>query len=260
VLLLIVALAVFALRGPLPGPVIAQEEDPTATPVPGTPTPVPDTPTPTPVTPTPTPVPATPTPGPAPTAAVIRHVTTDCVGFPPTSANVTFVWDHALSAFSQFLDLSIVDNNFAPGTFSAAGPLHPSVGQLSWHGLLPGVAHYWRVNAWTPDGWLTSATGAFVPCGPPSIRFITYTCVGGGLANVTFHWAYSSPHGDQWLDLSVFNNNFAPGTFLGAGPLSPVAGQLTWTGILANVDHFWRINTLFWTWFPSQTGHFRAVC
>jgi hypothetical protein len=262
VLLVLVALAVFAVRGGGSGEILATQETPTpdATETPTTPSPTPETPTPTPGTPTPTVTPtATPVPV-APAPAVLGFPAAQCIGFPPVSATVTFTWQKASASFSQWLDLSIFDNNFAPGTFLAAGPIHPDTEQVVWTGILPGIPHFWRINAWTPEGWKTSATGAFVPCGPPSLRFISYSCIGGGRANVTFHWAASSPHGSQWLDLSVFNNDFAFGTFLAAGPLSPFAQELTWPGILANVDHFWRINALIWGWNPSQTFGFRAVC
>jgi hypothetical protein len=191
--------------------------------------------------------------------AVLQFPNTACVGFPPSHANVTFQWQSAQGALFQFVDLSLSDH-FAPGTFLGAG-LSGAANQLTWNGLLPGRLHFWRVNALTPEGWVTSATGAFVPCGSPQLLAPTYTCIGGGRVTIHFRWAPSSPPAAvQWLDLTLFNNNFVFGTFLGAGPLPGTTSSLSWTGILANTPHFWRVNSLFWTWFPSPTGSFIAFC
>jgi hypothetical protein len=191
--------------------------------------------------------------------AVLGFPTTQCIGFPSVSATVTFHWQPAEGAVFQFLDISL-SSHFAPGTFLGAGPLSPFAGQLTWAGILPNHAHFWRVNALTPQGWVTSAVGAFTPCANPIILTPTYVCTGGGRATVTFHWAPSSPPGLQWLDLSLFNNGFVPGTFLAAGPLHPATQAISWPGILANTVHFWRVNALIWGWNPSATGSFIAFC
>lgn len=195
-------------------------------------------------------------------AATLAFPTTQCVNFPPTGAVVSFTWQPAQGATVQWLDLSLSDNNFAPGTFLGAGPLDPATGALTWAGLLPGRPHFWRVNALTPSGWVTSATGAFVPCGGPAIRSVDWSCTGGGTAVVRFHWAPASSAGSfQFLDLTLFDNGFVPGTFLGMGPLSPTLQDGTWVGILANRQHFWRVNELsVFGWSPTQTGTFVASC
>ena len=196
-------------------------------------------------------------------AAVLGFPTTQCVNFPPTSVNVTFTFQPAAGALVQWLDLSLFDNGFVPGTFLGAGPLTPDGTTVVWQGLRPGLPHFWRVNALTPGGWVTSTTGAFVPCGAPALRTtaLTYACTGNGRADVTFRWAAGAPAGLlQFLDLTLFDNGFVPGTFLGAGPLSPTAQELTWRGLLANTVHFWRVNSLIFGWNASLTGSFVAVC
>ena len=71
----------------------------------------------------------------------------------------------------------------------------------------------------------------------------------------------------QWLDLSLFANNFAKGTFLGTNnpPYTSSASYTTGTGGIGPLDpakpHYWRINTHFLgdnaaTWYPSATGVF----
>ncbi len=194
-------------------------------------------------------------------AATLNFPSAQCAGFPPSSATVTFSWQPPQGAFFYFLDLSLSDNNFVPGTFLGAGPLAPGTSTLTWQGLIPGLPHFWRVNAFTPDGWVTSATGAFVPCGGPALRGIDYSCLGNGTASVRFHWAPGSPAGTlQFLDLTLFNNGFVPGTFLGGGPLPPTQQDLTWVGILANMQTYWRVNDLIWGWNATPTGSFVAAC
>ena len=89
------------------------------------------------------------------------------------------------------------------------------------------------------------------------------TCTTGDpRATTLFFWRpaprYRFPdHGngiDQWVDLSLSNNGFQPGTFVS----QHVGGQsdLIWTGLLANSVHYWRVNT--WDgvhWHASPTYH-----
>jgi hypothetical protein len=193
-------------------------------------------------------------------AAMLEPPETLCLGFPSTSATVTFKWEDAKGEFFQFLDISIFDNNFAPGTFIGIGPLDSLTKSLSVGGVLPGVPHFWRINALTADGWVASATGAFVPCGGPALRSATYQCTGGGLATVRFRFAAASPPGPTFLDLSLQDNGFILGTFLGLGPVATGTQEVVWPGILANRVHYWRVNSLLLGWQPSATGSFIAFC
>jgi hypothetical protein len=236
----------------------------TDTPVP-TNTPVPtDTPVP---TSTPTTVPATPTatatPQPA-TVPLLNFPTSQCVGsFPfPSSANVTFSWTGPQNVSEVHLDLTQFDNNFQTGTFATA-VLSPGTTSFTWLGLTPGQAYQFRVVGVGLDGNnVSSDIVRFTPCGTQRLLILAYVCTGGGRATVTFRWApTSSPALLQYLDLTLFNNNFAPGTFLGAGAMPPSQQDLIWPGILANVQHFFRVNELtVFGWGPSQTGTFIAFC
>lgn len=189
-------------------------------------------------------------------------------GFPSASRQyctpalgVTFTWTSSGDG-PQWLDLSLADNGFAPGTFVSVGPLAAGVAQFDWVGLAMGRVHFVRVNTLTAAGWQASPTASFVTgvCAGPSpaqlgavIPYCNFTTLLGG-----FNWTPSQPSGlVQWLDLSTYNNDFAPGTFVLAGPLSGDANSFTWTGLLANQTHFWRVNT--WTdatWVTSGTGSF----
>jgi hypothetical protein len=51
------------------------------------------------------------------------------------------------------------------------------------------------------------------------------------------------------------NNGFAPGTFVGAGPVA--GSSFTWYGLARGATHFWRVNTLTpGGWASSNTGSF----
>lgn len=81
------------------------------------------------------------------------------------------------------------------------------------------------------------------------------TCANGS-ASVTFSWTPGSGV-VQWLDISLYNNGFAGGTFLGAGPMGLGQSSLTWNGIKPGLVHYWRVNTLTSAgWIASATGQF----
>jgi hypothetical protein len=161
-----------------------------------------------------------------------------------------------------YLDLSVFDNDMADGTYFSVA-LAPGTTSYTWNGLQPGIAHFWRVTAMGLNGdWVTSGFGQFTPCGTQRLLTVVYDCTSGSRATVTFRWApTSSPGLFQFLDLSLFNNDFAPGTFLGAGPLQGSSQALTWPAILANATHYFRVNTFtIFGWGPSLTGTFVARC
>jgi hypothetical protein len=80
------------------------------------------------------------------------------------TAQVTFLWTPVEGAFEQWLDLSLVDNGFAAGTFGAFGPMSALDDLVYWEGLMPGRPYYWRVNSRTAAGWVPSQTAAFRAC------------------------------------------------------------------------------------------------
>jgi hypothetical protein len=61
--------------------------------------------------------------------------------------------------------------------------------------------------------------------------------------SVTFQWEPSGK-GEQWTDISLFANDFAAGTFIGAGPFNSKVGQITWDGLMLGRTHYLRVNTL----------------
>jgi hypothetical protein len=50
--------------------------------------------------------------------------------------------------------------------------------------------------------------------------------------------------GEQWADLSLRDNGFAPGTFLSLGPMGRDQSVLVWDGVMPATWHYLRINTL----------------
>src|SRR5581483_8262554 len=96
----------------------------------------------------------------APALHAVRSQT--CVA---NAASVKFEWQPMAGATQQWVDLSVNDNGFAAGSFIGYGPLGANSSSMTWSNLEPGTAHFWRVNARTATGWVTSETGTFVPCG-----------------------------------------------------------------------------------------------
>ncbi len=191
--------------------------------------------------------------------AALRFPSSDCSG---STATVTFAWTPVAGATAQYLDLTLFDNGFADGTFVGAGPLAGTANSLAWGGITKGLPHIWRVNALTPAGWVTSATGAFVPCGGPALLWGPLTCTSANDATLNFRWAALSPPGSmQYLDLG-FDPSFAPGSYVGVGPLPSDLGAYEWRGIQANAWTYFRLNTLTadGQWHSSQTGAFYGEC
>jgi hypothetical protein len=81
------------------------------------------------------------------------------------------------------------------------------------------------------------------------------TCFPDGTASVVFSWSAVAGAQVYWVDISVFDNGFAPNTFLGA--TSGVSTSLRWDGIQAITPHVWRVNALTaGGWETSATGAF----
>jgi hypothetical protein len=84
---------------------------------------------------------------------------------------------------------------------------------------------------------------------------LLFECRPGATVRVYLRWT-SSHQGAQWVDLSL-NNDFAPGTFLGAGPLPSEQASFVWDGLSPGTWHFVRVNTLTAAgWFASPTMFF----
>jgi beta-lactamase class A len=129
------------------------------------------------LTPTRTPTPrvsptprATPTPPIQPVAAQGPGImVAECRGSGANSVRVFFLWNPSRAGI-QFLDLSMFNNGFAPGTFIGAGPLPKDRWGFVWDGLRQGSTHYARVNTLTSEGWKSTPPLAFyTPVCDPSV-------------------------------------------------------------------------------------------
>jgi len=84
-------------------------------------------------------------------------------------------------------------------------------------------------------------------------------CNPDGTLTIQITWtAYNT--GPQFLDFSLYNNGFAPNTFVGFGPAAPTINFIQWTGILNNTTYYLRLNTQTATaWYPSETVSFTTT-
>lgn len=198
-------------------------------------------------------------------ASQITISSQECEASSPGSVRATASWVPS-GRGEQWVDISLVNNGFAPGSFVGAGPLSPEARSFVWGGLSPGATYYLRVQtrspfAWEPSGTIAFMTATCTPTGallPYQIAVSSQECRATSPAGVTttLSWVPSG-RGEQWLDISLFNNRFAPGTFVGVGPLPPTASTFAWSGLLPGMTHFLRVNTLSpYGWESSRTVAF----
>ncbi len=103
----------------------------------------------------------------------------------------------------------------------------------------------------TPRGFRPSPTPTStpIPTPPPAAAIgpglMVAECSGAGVndARAILLWT-PSKSGQQWLDLSIFNNGFASGTFVGLGPFAPDRWGFVWGGLTQGTTHYVRVNTL----------------
>ena len=84
----------------------------------------------------------------------------------------------------------------------------------------------------------------------------------GGSSTARFSWYGNDPYAvQQWLDLSLADNGFAPGTFFSAGPLAASQNSITLAQLRPGVTHYVRVNQQLWTgeWDPSPTFVFSSA-
>ena len=80
---------------------------------------------------------------------------------------------------------------------------------------------------------------------------LLFECQPNATVRVYLRWT-SFNQGTQWVDVSL-NSDFAPGSFLSAGPLPPDQASLVWNGLSPGTWHFVRVNTLTPAgWFASN--------
>jgi hypothetical protein len=83
----------------------------------------------------------------------------------------------------------------------------------------------------------------------------------GGTSNARFTWFGNDPYAvQQWIDLSLTDNGFAPGTYFSAA-LAPSQNSVTLAQLRPGLTHFVRVNQQLWTgdWDPSLTFVFNSA-
>ena len=149
-----------------------------------------------------------------------------------SDVRVAFNWN-GLNEGAQWADLSLTNNGFMPGTFVGLGPIASGQTSFAWDGILGGFTHYLRINTLTAYGWSISPTIAFTtrndcafaisqtPRGVPATNLaVSQVCMPNGATRVVASWT-SSNQGQQWLDDSAYNADFAPNSYVSVGPMAP---------------------------------------
>jgi hypothetical protein len=167
--------------------------------------------------------------------ALTRFPSANCDG---GSASLTFSWTPVAGATEQWLDLSLKDNHFAPGTYQNF-KLTPGIDTLTTSALDPDAPHYWRINSKTPNGWVSSALGQFVPCDSPQLLWGPTICQSADLASVKFNWApRADALGFQYIEISS-NANFTDVTSI--GPLAAAATTFRRGGFKIDERTYFRV-------------------
>ena len=191
-----------------------------------------------------------------------------CPGGPVAGVTVSLVWPAAAEGASQtFLDLGL-DPAFTAGQFQGYGPFDPAVTAYALAALPEGIAYHYRVQSLTVDGWKLNARGTFTTaCGaPPVVGDVTQRCVEGpepGDADdgvsATFSWKPGA-EGEQWVDVTVQPDVFAPEFSRGYGPAPSGAASLVATGLARETRYWWRVNVRTpGGWITSPSASFTTL-
>jgi len=119
--------------------------------------------------------------------ATLGQPAVECSSLYPGNAKATFNWIPVTpNGVVQYLDLSLSNNGFTPGTFVSVGPLAGDASTYVWDGLVPGTVHVFRVNTFDGSNYWPSTTGYFttLPCStmaPVPIPGASVGAVIGGL-------------------------------------------------------------------------------
>jgi hypothetical protein len=90
---------------------------------------------------------------------------------------------------------------------------------------------------------------------------ITVSCLSSGIVRVDLVWhGHSRDARQRWVDLTVFDNGWRSGTFIGSGPHGGHVDRLNWDGLVPRTRHFVRVNDFsrFGHWESSATYHFET--
>jgi hypothetical protein len=179
------------------------------------------------------------------------------------TVRINLAWE-VNTAGTQFVDLSLQNNGFAPNTFVGLGPFAANVETLTWDGILPGLTHYLRVNTLLNNSWVPSDTLVFTTrtgcasAAATNFRLTNQVCQDDGRVTATFAWNPSAQADEQWFDISAVNDNFTS-PFFGFGPLDDDLATLGIPHLESETRYFVRLNTFDGSsWASTPTLDFDA--
>jgi hypothetical protein len=107
---------------------------------------------------------------------------------------------------------------------------------------------------------ITIASSFGSPFRASAVTLFTGQSCSNGVVSAEFAWS-ARADSRQWLDLSIFDNGFEPGSFLGVGPFLGEGNSHTWIGLLPGTAHFARLNQQLpdCSWDPSVTFQFYTM-
>lgn len=96
----------------------------------------------------------------------------------------------------------------------------------------------------------------FLYPGADFVNVVSQECLPDNRVRIFVTW---NPYnlGPEWIDLTLQNNGWIFGTFIGLGAMPPTQSNFTWDWLLPGQTHYLRINTLTaFGWYPSSTISF----
>jgi hypothetical protein len=212
-------------------------------------------------------------------ATGIRVINQTCTG--DGFVRINLAWN-APNEGAQYVDVSLSNNGWWPGTFIGIGPFGAYDGTGVWAGLEPGKQHFLRINNLMWWGWTPSQTIAFNTRGDCGFgvstvpiqtltqigfhpQVISQECLPDGRVRVFFNMDRGavSPGFGQYIpntvfaDISLVSPTFVPGTFVNYGQVSPAQAGFWWEGLMPGRTHWFRLNGLGqFGWIPTQPVSF----
>lgn len=169
--------------------------------------------------------------------AVLYHPSANCSSAP---ANVTMNWSPVPGTISQHLEVGLLDNEFAAGTFTSVN-LRPDQTSHTMAALDPDIPTYWRVVSTTNAGEVVSPTKTFVACGAPFLLWGPMECRNYTSATVKFHWSPAANYeGEQYIEFDS-DGNWAGDDHWTIGPLGPAVDSDRKSGFENDVGYLFRI-------------------
>ena len=189
--------------------------------------------------------------------AVLYHPSAVCSTIPAT---ITLNWTPLAGATSQRLQVSLYDNGFEAGTFTAVN-LPSDVSSHTMAALARDIPSYWRIVSASASGEIASDTKAFVPCGGPFLLWGPLECRNFTTAAVRFRWAPSANYvGQQYIEFDS-DGDWTGDDHWEVGPYSPSQESLRRNGFHDGVAYQFRIvRELNGQRQVSSTGWFMPDC